>query len=88
MIKKMVFAGHSADLALESDVSRVGILPSSFAKVVVPGLHTLGHVDYTLLGSRLSLLCGLFFWVPQGRTLIGVYAGRDTKNIHLSYPLA
>jgi hypothetical protein len=38
--------GHSADLALESDVNRVGLLPSSYAKVVVPGLHTLGPADY------------------------------------------
>jgi hypothetical protein len=32
--------GH--DLSLESDVNSVGLFPSSFVKVIVPGLHTLG----------------------------------------------
>jgi hypothetical protein len=90
--------GYSADLALETDVNQVGILPFSFEKVVVPGLHSLGTADYRHSWVQDSHLCadgskGLFFRVLTGRTLpagtlIGVYMGRDTANLHFSYPQA
>jgi hypothetical protein len=90
--------GHSADLPLESNVNSVGLLPYSFVKVVTPGLHKLGPADYRFSWVQDSHFCsgegkGLFFSVSPGRflpagTLIGVYSGRDTKNLHLTYPQA
>jgi hypothetical protein len=44
--------GHSADLPLESDVNSVGLLPSSFVKVVTPGLHKLGPADTAFPGFK------------------------------------
>jgi hypothetical protein len=93
-----VSMGYSADLPLESDVNSVGLLSSSFVKVVTPGFHKLGSADYRFSWVQDSHFCsgggkGLFFSVLPGRTLpagtlIGVYSGRDTKNLHLTYPQA
>jgi hypothetical protein len=90
--------GHSADLPLESDVNSVGLLPSFFVNMVTPGLHKLGPADYRFSWVQDSHFCsgggkGFFFSISPDRilpvgTLIGVYSGRDTKNLHLTYPQA
>jgi hypothetical protein len=89
---------HSADLPLESDVNSVGLFPSSFVKVVTPGLNKLGPADYRFSWVQDSHFCsgrrkGIFFSVSPDRilpagTLIRVYPGLDTKNLHLTYPQA
>jgi hypothetical protein len=89
---------HFADLALEPDVKRVGLLPFSFAQEVVCGLLILETAEYHHSWFHDSQFCtswgkGFFFRVPPSHTLpvgslIGVYTGRDTKNLHLFYPQA
>jgi hypothetical protein len=66
--------GYCTDLPLESDVNSVGLLPSSFVKVVTPSLHKLRPADYRFSWVQDSHFCsgggkGLFFSVSPDRIL-------------------
>ena len=89
--------GYSEGLQLQSDVSTAGKLPASFerAPILDKKVYRRGKNDYPHSWVQPSYFCpggglGFYFEVLPGCTLpagtrIGVYTGRDNRNLQIEY---